>query len=168
MINLIGVRILSWGGVWADLLNREIQKNLKDYGWVHYDLGNPKFFADGTVVRALNPGASNEVLADAQTRLNSKNSSASELLYRFNQYLLASDILLLDPQVLDTAIGQYLLMGAQPLKVPAWVVGVQNPTSPLSAAFVQGVWFPSHGPDLVKRIQRELADTKPPAFREES
>lgn len=90
-------------------------------------------------------------------RLNQALASnqASELVFRIDEYLKVSDIVLVDNKLLDRAIGQYVISRAKERKLPCYGVGVDGKTSVLAPAFIKGILYPESADDLVELVLRE-------------
>lgn len=83
-------------------------------------------------------------------RMNSPSTQASDLVWRIQELVAVATIVLVDTKLLDTAIGQLILIQAG--AKPVWGVGVDSKTSPIAPAFLRGVLYPSTPDDLVKVI----------------
>ena len=142
------------GGVWARLFESSMARDLS--GIAHIDLGNPGFRMTLKLLGQIGFHSEDpEEMERFLSRMNSKDTQASEMLWRFDILLSATNILLLDTSLLDTAIGQYLLMQAKGLTLPAWGVGVDAKSSPLAAAYLRGILYPAGPDDLVKLVLSE-------------
>ena len=85
-------------------------------------------------------------------RLNRNTRQASELLFKFDWFVSHSDIVMVDTQMLDTAIGHHLLVLAQRYQKPALGVGVTPANSPLAPAFLKAIVYPATPDDLVAMV----------------
>lgn len=137
--------VLTLGDTWAQLFEESLSRQMA--GIVHLQAGSPRFQVTEAMIHHINvPNGPDSFLQ----RLNSKSTQASELVWKFKQLVQLSDLTFIDTQLLDTAIGQYVLSCAQSLKRTVWAVGVDDKLSPLAPAFLQGVIYPRTPDDLVK------------------
>jgi hypothetical protein len=148
------MRVLTLGGSWADLFQDSLARQLAKIHHVH--LGNPRYQVGATDLEVLEPGLPEADQARLLQRLNHPSRVAAELLWRFDWFLAHTDLLLIDAGLLDTAIGQHCLEGAQVRAVPAYGVGVDSRHSPLAAAFLKAILYPQTPDDLVRLAQHEL------------
>jgi hypothetical protein len=144
--------VVSFGGEWADLLQNSLSRQLA--GIVHLNVYGKDFQITEPLIRA-SFGAWWESLKDSERsafirRLNSLSTQASELVWKLTQLVRVADIIFLDTKMLDTAIGQFVLMGSG--DTPVWAVGVDAKTSPLAPVYLRGILYPSTPDDLVKVI----------------
>lgn len=121
---------------------------------IHMDLGNPAYqFDDGG---NLNTPPEKDEYLQYVARLNSPSRQASEVTWKLSEYVHLASIVLIDTGMLDSAIGQFVLMECKRQQVPCWAVGVDDKTSPLAAAYLRGIVYPQLPDDLVKLCLQEM------------
>ena len=106
-------------------------------------------------------GFSKEELEHIFVRLNVSTHQASEIVWKtkwITRFL--SNLVLIDSEVVDTALGQLILMEAQNAKIPVWAVGVSSKLSPIAPYYLKGVLFPADAEDLVKLVCQEFPDVR--------
>lgn len=142
-----GTVVLTFGDVWSQLFEDSLSRQMA--GISHLQVGKPTFQVTRKMI--IDAGwKEGETLENLLTRLNSKSTQASELVWKLATLTAMADLLLLDTKILDTAIGQFLLMEAHHSRTPIWAVGVDDRLSPIAPAFIKGVVYPQNPDDLVK------------------
>jgi hypothetical protein len=146
--------VLTFGGAWADLFEASLAKKLA--GIVHLPIGNPRFQLTPETLEQI-VGEKKENADSILERINSSSRQASEILFRLSWFMSFADMVFIDCALLDTAIGHQILIDAQRMEVPTFGVGVDNRSSPLAAAFLKAIVYPSQAEDLVRLVLQQTA-----------
>ena len=143
--------VLTFGSTWSDLFEASLARKLSKIE--HIPLGSPRFKLTSELFEFLlshykeipSDGIKKEIFG----RLSSNSKQASEIEWKLDWFISRSSHLFIDSSMLDTAIGQHVLYQARVGKKPAWGISVDSQSSPLAAAFLKGIVFPSTIDDLV-------------------
>lgn len=141
-------RVLTFGGLWSDLFEDSLSRKMSAIK--HLKVGDPKFQLKE--IDLEDTPDREEFLK----RINSNNTQASELIWKFTNLINLSELILLDTKLLDTAIGQFLLSESKTQDKAVWAVGVDSNLSPLAPYYLKGVIYPATADDLVKLTLQEL------------
>jgi hypothetical protein len=146
--------VLTFGGAWADVFESSLARQFAKI--THLALGNPRFkLSESTFNQLLGPCCRQEdVAARAKVllRLNAPTTQASELKFKFRWFVDASTHVLVDSALLDTAIGHEVITLAHDLRRQVMGVGTDASSSPLAAAYLQGIMFPRSGDEIVRWV----------------
>ena len=141
--------VLTYGKGWSDLL-------VKDRSAFHtvYPLARPGFCIPQKDFEKI---ASEDRLSDGHTEavwqmLTEPSSAASTLVNRISFYVKNSDIVLIDTDYLDSALGHEIIRTAYTEKKPCYAVGVSANTSTVAPYYVAGIWYPSTTADIWKLV----------------
>lgn len=140
--------VVSFGATWADLFDQSFARQLTKI--IHLPLGDPAYRISQPVYQKIATVKSDQEQEEEFRRLNSRTSQASELIFKFTWHVKHASVILMDSKMLDTAIGQFVLTQAQLHAVPVYGVSTDDKSSPLAAAYLKAMLYPSTPDDLVK------------------
>ena len=138
--------VITFGGAWTNLFETSLSRQMA--GILHLPLGNPRFKLSPEVYTKLT--GKEDSTRHFLDRLNNPSRQASEILFRLKWFMTFADLVLVDCTLLDTALGHQILVYCQELSILAYGVGVDDCTSPLAAAYLKGIVYPTSADDLVK------------------
>jgi hypothetical protein len=145
---------LTFGNVWSDLLDKSLARQFAKIA--HLPLGNPKFKLDRDLYSRLCEEAGEDPLhvntSERLHRINSNSKQSSEIIFKLSWYIKNSTHIFIDASMLDTAIGHHILIQAKLHQRPTWAVAVDERSSPLAAAYLKGIIFPTTPDDILSII----------------
>ena len=143
--------VMTLGNAWAQLFEASLARKMSNI--IHFNLGDPNFILTENM---LPPYESKDIeyIQDRIKLVNSKSTQASDLVGKLSFLITHSDLILIDNKMLDTAIGQFILMVNYK---KTWAVGVDDGLSPLAPYYLRGVFYPNTPDDLVRLVLNEVA-----------
>lgn len=148
------VRVMTFGKAWADLLRQDPASQAKyilfSVGTLGYQISQQDFES------VREPGERPDLFA----LLSENTTAASSWVMKLQYYVKKAQVVLIDTDVLDSAVGQEILRNAAAMKKPAYAVGVTSSTSALAPYYVRGIAFPGTVKDLHDLIDRALAQAQ--------
>lgn len=141
--------VLTYGKEWSNLM-------VKDRSAFHkiYTLGTPGFCLPAKDFEriAQKDGLSEGHAQSVWQMLSESSSVASTVVNRINFYVKNSDIVLIDTDHLDTAVGHEIVRTAYDAKKPCYAVGVSSNSSAIAPYYLAGIWYPDTTADIWKLV----------------
>lgn len=151
--------VLTYGKAWSDLM-------LKDRSAWHtvYPLGTAGFCLPVQAFEkiAQKNGWTSEHTESAWRDLNEPSTAASVIVSKISFYVRNSDVVLVDTDFLDTAVGHEIIRTAYEEKKPCYGVGVSSNVSAIAPYYVSGVWYPGTTADIWKLVDLAFPRYVPP------
>lgn len=146
------IRVMTYGKTWAQLLRQDPES----LSYLMFSVGTPGYYPsqkDFEAIREQEP-------LEFYNNLTEQSNAASSWVLKLQYYVRKANIVLIDTDSLDSAVGQEILRNAQAFKVPAYAVGVSANTSPIAPYYVKGIVFPGTTKELHDLI-RQVTAAKP-------
>lgn len=142
------LNVFTYGKTWATLLEKD---NQHDTRYRIFAFNNPTYrLGRAEYLQVIDKEMPNP--EHIWQILSSDSLAPSSLVTRINFFIEHADIVLIDTDFLDTAVGHEILRTAHGLMVQAYAVGVSPKASLVSPFYVRGVWYPRDVADIHDRI----------------
>jgi hypothetical protein len=130
--------VTTFGKFWGKIVDPLI----KAKGWHHFNM------SETLVLEGLE-----WMDLELRKRLTRPSDQASEIVFRIQEIVRASDHILMDGSFTDTAPGQLVLMTAASLQIPVHALSVKSDIGLLAPAYLSGVLYPVDAQDIIKLLE---------------